>query len=129
MLPAADESWPFVAAHFERADEDDDALFYAQPRFVTHIVDSAIGALTRFYAKRFAAAQAQTAKRLDILELCASWISHLPNASSGAGGQAVEALGRVAGMGMNRAELDKNTVLTERVVQDLNLVPKLPFMD
>ena len=32
-------------------------------------------------------------------------------------------------MGMNAAELDKNAALTERVVQDLNLVPTLPFMD
>lgn len=39
--------WPFRPDMFERYDESSDAVFYDQPRFVTHIDDGAIGALTK----------------------------------------------------------------------------------
>lgn len=43
--------WPEVAPYkpddFQRFDESSDAAFYASPRFVTHIDDAAIGALTQ----------------------------------------------------------------------------------
>ena len=38
-------------------------------------------------------------------------------------------LGRVAGLGMNAAELGRNERLGEYVVQDLNVNPTLPFDD
>ena len=34
----------FSHQHFERMDEDNDRVFYTQPRKVVHIDDSAIGA-------------------------------------------------------------------------------------
>ncbi len=37
---------PWTAEDFQRYDESSDANFYIQPRFVTHIDDGAIGALT-----------------------------------------------------------------------------------
>jgi SAM-dependent methyltransferase len=49
-----------------------------------------------------------------------SWVSHLPSDVEYA---------VVAGLGMNAAELDANPRLTERVVQDLNVEPKLPWDD
>jgi SAM-dependent methyltransferase len=98
-------------ALFERADETPDLLFYAQPRFVTHIDDATIAALTRYYAEiLFADA--------DVLDLMSSWVSHLP---------ASPELGRVAGLGMNEAELAGNPRLTERLVHDLNSDPNLPY--
>nr|XP_010940021.1 uncharacterized protein LOC105058569 isoform X3 [Elaeis guineensis] len=36
---------------------------------------------------------------------------------------------RIVGMGMNEEELKRNPVLTEYIVQDLNVNPKLPFDD
>ncbi len=39
--------FPFNADAFERYDESADAIFYDQPRFVTHIDDGAIQALTK----------------------------------------------------------------------------------
>jgi ubiquinone/menaquinone biosynthesis C-methylase UbiE len=36
---------------------------------------------------------------------------------------------KIVGMGMNEDELKRNPVLTEYVVQDLNVNPKLPFED
>ncbi len=49
-----------------------------------------------------------------------SWISHLPPEISYC---------RVVGLGMNRAELAANAQLSERVVQNLNAEPRLPFSD
>ena len=37
---------PFGPDDFQRYDESTDDIFYSQPRFVTHIDDGAIGALT-----------------------------------------------------------------------------------
>ena len=41
------DSWPFSPADFQRYDESKDTAFYDAPRFVTHIDDGAISALTR----------------------------------------------------------------------------------
>ena len=94
----------------------DDALFYDAPRFVTHIDDAAIAALTEFYSKTFPASGGTPGAAC--LDLCSSWISHYPK------GYKAE---RVVGLGMNAEELRKNAQLTESVVQDLNKDPKLPF--
>ena len=51
-----------------------------------------------------------------ILDLCSSWISHLPEELE---------LGRVIGIGMNRNELEQNPRLTEFRVKDLNVEPNL----
>ena len=53
-----------------------------------------------------------------VLDLMTSWVSHLPADLKLAG---------VAGVGMNAVELEHNPVLTERVVQDLNKDPALPW--
>ncbi|MCX5659385.1 MAG: methyltransferase domain-containing protein [Planctomycetota bacterium] len=98
---------------FRRDDESDDALFYAQPRLVTHIDDPAIAAVTRLYRERLPRGGA-------ILDLMSSWISHLPGDSL---------YREVTGLGMNREELAANSRLDRRVVQDLNRDAALPFQD
>jgi SAM-dependent methyltransferase len=105
--------YPFQAAHFQRADETTDANFYTTPRLVTHIDDGAIAAATAFYR-----AQLPAGGRL--LDLMSSWVSHLPGDVD---------YGGIAGLGMNGPELDANPRLTERVVQDLNADPILPWRD
>ena len=97
---------------FQRMDEGPDALFYALPRLVTHIDDATITALTRYYDEVLP-------ENADVLDLMSSWVSHLPE----------RRLGRVAGLGMNAAELEANPRLTEHRVQDLNADPKLPYED
>jgi SAM-dependent methyltransferase len=99
--------------HFERVDESSDADFYEQPRLVTHIDDAAIGALTAFYRELLPAGGI-------VLDLMSSWISHLPEDRTYTG---------VTGLGMNAKELEANARLTNRVVQDLNKTPALPFAD
>jgi hypothetical protein len=42
------ETWPFTEQDFSRFDPSSDAVFYDSPRFVTHIDDGAISALTKW---------------------------------------------------------------------------------
>ena len=101
----------FPEEYFRRADESPDGNFYLAPRFVAHIDPETIEALTRFY-REFVPLKA------DVLDLMSSWISHLPED---------QALGRVAGLGMNQEELAGNPRLTEYLVHDLNHDPELPY--
>ncbi len=96
---------------FERDDETPDERFYATPRLVTHIDNGAIAAVTRLYREFFPAGGA-------VLDLMSSWVSHLPEDVQ---------YSSVTGLGMNRAELERNPRLTSFVVQNLNANPVLPF--
>ncbi len=44
--PKWPEKWPFRPEDFLRYDESDDSVFYDAPRFVYHIDDGAVKALT-----------------------------------------------------------------------------------
>jgi SAM-dependent methyltransferase len=105
----------FPPDFFARLDESEDAAFYAAPRFVVHIDEATIGALTRWYGEVLAPGS-------DVLDLMSSWVSHLPDA-------AALPLGRVVGLGMNAAELEANRRLTSFDVVDLNATPRLPYSD
>ena len=96
---------------FRRQDETPDAEFYQHPRFVTHIDEGAIAAVTQLYREYFPPNSA-------LLDLMSSWVSHLP---------AEVPYRRVVGLGMNAAELKANPRLTGYVVQDLNQQPTLSF--
>lgn len=96
---------------FRRYDESPDEEFYRLPRFVTHIDDRAIAAVTQLYREYFPAGG-------EILDLMSSWISHLP--------PEIE-YRRVVGLGMNEAELRRNERLDSYVLQNLNTDPRLPF--
>lgn len=98
---------------FHRSDESPDADFYRVPRFVTHIDDPAIQAVTSLYREYFP-------KGGKILDLMSSWISHLPID--------VE-YEEVIGLGMNAKELEANPRLHAWRVQDLNQEPQLPYED
>jgi SAM-dependent methyltransferase len=98
---------------FTKQDEGDDLAFYAPPRLVAHIDDSAIAALTGFYRHRL-----PTGARL--LDLMSSWVSHLPDDRSYA---------NVVGHGMNAEELAANPRLDQWFVQDLNVRPTMALAD
>lgn len=57
-------------------DETSDGDFYSMPRFVTHIDDRCIKALSVYYGSVLPTPN--TNKRPRILDLASSWISHLP---------------------------------------------------
>jgi SAM-dependent methyltransferase len=101
------------AAAYTRDDEAPDPQFYAIPRKVVHIDDSAIAALGRLYAEVLPAGGR-------LLDLMSSWRSHLP-----AGFGAVE----VVGLGLNAEEMADNPQLTRHVVHDVNRDGRLPFDD
>ncbi|GAA3995752.1 class I SAM-dependent methyltransferase [Hymenobacter fastidiosus] len=109
----SDPSSAFPPGTFRRQDETPDAHFYQHPRFVTHIDEAAIAAVTRLYGDYFPA-------HGTLLDLMSSWISHLP---------ADVPYARVVGLGLNEAELRANPRLAAYVVQDLNQQPALPFDD
>jgi len=101
------------AGAFEKEDSSPDPLFYAAPRFVTHIDDRAIAAVTALYRDVFPAGGT-------ILDLMGSWVAHLP---------ADIAYGEVIGHGMNEDELKANPRYTRWFAQDLNADPTLPLGD
>lgn len=99
---------------FCREDESEDRLFYERDRFVSHLdatalktVQDVIGVLVH-------------EERPVILDLMASWDSHLPESLRPE---------RVTGLGLNRNELSQNPALSDFVLHDLNADPKLPFLD
>jgi SAM-dependent methyltransferase len=104
---------PLPEVFFHKEDTSDDALFYAHPRLVQHIDDETIEALTAFYREAL-----HPGAR--VLDLMSSWVSHLP--------PEVE-FARVAGQGMNAEELAANPRLTDWLVHDLNVDPRLPYED
>lgn len=102
----------FPDRFFAREDEAPDSTFYREPRFVAHIDDDTIVALTDYY-REFLPPGSR------VLDLMSSWISHLPDI----------AYARVAGLGMNDQELAANPRLTDAAVHDLNVDPRLPYED
>ena len=115
--PGWPDTFPAGPAELARYDEAPDTEFYSAPRFVTHIDDAAIGALTAYYARVFpASGRTDTA----LLDICSSWISHYPPGYTA---------GRISGLGMNEAELKRNSILSDYVVADLNATPQLPYPD
>ncbi len=100
----------FPSWFFDRDDQSDDAVFYRDPRLVTHIDSSAIAAVGALYH--------ELALRGDVLDLMSSWVSHFRSAPRS-----------LTVLGMNRVELDANPMANDRVVHDLNVDPELPFAD
>jgi SAM-dependent methyltransferase len=99
---------------FSRIDDGDDAVFYATDRFVSHLDSAALATVTKIVDGLVSGAGPA------ILDLMASWDSHLPESLKDA---------TVVGLGLNRNELERNTALSEHVIHDLNADPVLPFDD
>lgn len=99
------------AEAFAKHDSSPDPHFYREPRFVTHIDEPAIAAVTSLYAELLPLGGV-------ILDMMSSWVSHLPPDT---------AFAAVIGHGLNQRELDANPRLTRRFVQDLNADLHLPL--
>ena len=113
-MSESDSGYP--EGFFRRGDPSSDAIFYRPPRLVTHIDDAAIGAVSALYAELGIDGSSRDHPR--VLDLMSSWVSHLRTAPD-----------ELVVLGMNASELDANSMATERVVQDLNADPALPFAD
>ena len=101
-------------ADFSRIDETDDSIFYSTDRFVSHLDSKALSTIEDFIGKMV------TRKNPVILDLMASWDSHIPIAVKPA---------EVIGLGLNENELSSNKVLSQYVIHDLNKNMLLPFKD
>lgn len=98
----------FPPGFFDRSDEHDDDRFYDQPRFVTHIDERAIAAVSALYTELGLTGR--------VLDLMSSWVSHFEQTPE-----------HLTVLGMNRDELSANPQATEIVVRDVNSDPSLPF--
>ena len=98
----------FPAAFFRRADDEDDAAFYAEPRLVTHIDARAIEAVGVLYEELGITG--------DVLDLMSSWVSHFRTPPA-----------RLRVLGMNEQELRANPAATDVIVHDLNADPRIPL--
>ena len=123
----ADE--PFTEDDFRRLDEKRDILFYSSPRLVEHIDISGSHALTNFqsnwvrsYLKEITR-DSTNPLPLKVLDLCSSWVSHLDLDTIGIKNRNnVD----IIGLGMNEDELQSNSLLTHRIVHDLNEGSHIP---
>lgn len=100
----------FPDGFFRRDDERPDRLFYNFPRYVTHIDEPALAALTDLYRELLP-------QHGVFLDLMSSWVSHLPP----------ELPCTVYGLGLNPDELAANPRLNDHTLHDLNETPELPF--
>jgi SAM-dependent methyltransferase len=98
---------------FARMSGEADAYFYQMPRMVHHIDSAARSQITALYERLIP-------QGAEVLDLMSSWSSHLPEQLD---------LSGVVGLGMYQEELDANELLSERLVHDLNLQPRLPYED
>ena len=98
---------------FDREDETSDALFYKKPRFVDHIDQKAITTISELYGSLMR-------PKMAVLDLMSAWRSHVPENAD---------LASLVGLGMNAEEMSDNPQLTDYLVHDLNVNPKLPFKD
>ncbi|MBU7584726.1 MAG: class I SAM-dependent methyltransferase [Nostoc sp. TH1S01] len=97
----------------QKLDDTDDQLFYAYPRFVTHVDDGFIQQLTDLYRDRLK-------PNTRIIDMMSSWVSHLPEEMEFA---------HIEGHGLNAEELARNPRLNHYFVQNLNDNPQLPLPD
>jgi SAM-dependent methyltransferase len=95
-----------------RVDERPDTAFYAMSRLVQHLDTHALSIVNRLY-RRLLPEQAE------VLDLMASFDSHLQGIP----------LRKLHALGMNAEELNANRAASQRVIQDLNESPALPFPD
>lgn len=91
-----------------RVADGSDSHFYAQPRLVNHIDETARGHLLGVSKKIIN-------PDMRVLDLMSSMQSHLPPCQS------------VTGLGMNAEEMQANSILTEHLVHDLNAQTAIPF--
>lgn len=96
---------------FLREDATPDSRFYRKPRMTQHMDDTALEMVQNTYGRFLE-------DGMRVLDLMSSWQSHVP---------ANLRLERLAGLGLNDAELKRNALLTDKIVHDLNAEPTLPY--
>lgn len=96
---------------FRRVDERPDTVFYERPHGASHLDEAACRYVRALHERMLPESG-------HVLDLMAGECSHLP-----------DRFASVTGLGLDRAELERNDQVTEAVVFDLNLNEELPFPD
>ena len=94
-----------------KIDESDDSEFYSNPKFVYHLDSNFRKYLTKTYER-------EIDNDSKVLDLMSSWDSYLPRGLS---------YKKVIGHGMNKAELERNKLLDNYWIQNLNKNQILPL--
>jgi hypothetical protein len=99
--------------HMQRLEDKRDTFYYTKPTFKKWVDDSILRLLTDYYGQFLI-------HNMYILDLCASWDSHLPEKLQ---------FKSIIGVGIVEEELVSNKRLSQYYVQDLNENPNLQFID
>jgi SAM-dependent methyltransferase len=102
----------YEASSFRRDDETPDRIFYRKARLVEHLDKRALRTVEHVIGTLI------IEPRPRILDLMASWDSHIPDLVNPE---------LVVGLGLNGEELLANPKLDLRIIQDINEHPVLPF--
>jgi len=95
----------------KKPDENDDAEFYSDPKFVYHLDANFRQYLSSVYKN-------EITDYSTILDLMSSWDSYLPKDKK---------YNKVIGHGLNQQELEKNKVFDTFWIQNFNLNQKIPL--
>ncbi len=98
---------------FQRTDDTTDSEFYLRPRHINHLDEAAQAQLKSVYNNLIPA-------DCEILDLMSSINSHIDEDPG---------IKKITGLGLNREELEANTLLDERIIHDINQNQQLPFED
>jgi SAM-dependent methyltransferase len=101
----------FSDAPYQREDEQADSDFYSKARLIDHLDKNALKQLQSLYSELIPPGST-------VLDLMSSTNSHIDNRLP---------LKKLAGLGMNREELEANQRLDKIIVQDINQQQTLPF--
>lgn len=117
--------FPFSQRDLVPHDNAPAAEFYTYSRLVNHIDDHAIKNLAKFYgavlpSNTVTDRQPRTMKIAKILDICSSWVSHIPHTTDP---WSTMLRNQVVGIGMNGKELAANGMLSHWLVHDLDLQP------
>jgi len=97
---------------FQRSDDAIDSAFYSRPRHINHLDESAQTQLKSVYNDLIPAHSV-------VLDLMSSINSHIDEKRET----------KVTGLGLNKDELEANSLLDERIIHDVNQDKRLPFDD
>lgn len=103
----------FTPENLQRLDASPDNQFYKKPRMVQHLDSSARDVIRNKFGEL-------AAPNANILDLMASWDSHLPHKYEPA---------TLTVLGLNEEELRANKKASDVIVQDLNDTSALPFAE
>lgn len=109
------EQWQYPPQVFARDDEGSDAEFWAAPRFVHYVDVAARHSLKLHYGETLQEYADAEDDGIAVLDVMASWASHYPDMH----------YALAAGVGLQLEELQRNGLLDEHHVVDVNAAPKL----